>query len=66
MNKREYPVFFQEAGQFELVKTEDIQPGMLVKVEDNYPIPADMILMTSTNSRGVAYVDTRNLEGDVS
>ena len=64
INKREYPVFFQETGQFELVKSEDLLPGMIVKVEDNYIVPADIVLLTSTNSRGVAYIDSRNLEGD--
>jgi magnesium-transporting ATPase (P-type) len=48
------------------VKSEDLQVGMLIKVEDNYIIPADIVLLTSTNSRGIAFVDARNLEGEVS
>lgn len=50
--------------QFEEKKWEDIHPGYIIKIQKEDLIPADTMLLYSSNSSGIAYVDTLNLDGE--
>ena len=41
-----------------------MQVGELIKVEKDYYFPADLLLISSTNDDGIAYVETMNLDGE--
>ena len=43
---------------------EDTAVGDFVKVLDNEPIPADMLICSTSEDENVAYVETKNLDGE--
>ena len=50
---------------FELKKWKDIQVGDVVRLENDDFIPADLILITSSEPEGFCYIETSNLDGCV-
>jgi len=46
------------------MKNLEIEVGCLVKVKDNQFFPCDMMLLTSSLPKGIAYVETKNLDGE--
>ena len=53
-------------GESELksIKSLDVQVGCIVKVEDNKFFPCDILMLSSSLPKGVAYVETKNLDGE--
>ena len=53
-------------GQRALIdtKSEDVQVGCFVKVKENQFFPCDMMLIASSLPKGIAYVETKNLDGE--
>ena len=41
-----------------------MQVGEVLKVEKDHYFPADLLLVSSTNDDGIAYVETMNLDGE--
>ncbi len=50
--------------QLENIKSLDIQVGCIVKVKENQFFPCDMIMLSSALPKGIAYVETKNLDGE--
>lgn len=46
------------------VEWKDVQPGDIVRVDKNEYFPADLLLIYSSNKNGVAFVETKNLDGE--
>eukprot|EP00820_Chromera_velia_P026114 Cvel_10153.t1-p1 / transcript=Cvel_10153.t1 / gene=Cvel_10153 / organism=Chromera_velia_CCMP2878 / gene_product=Phospholipid-transporting ATPase DNF2, putative / transcript_product=Phospholipid-transporting ATPase DNF2, putative / location=Cvel_scaffold605:62087-77229(+) / protein_length=2225 / sequence_SO=supercontig / SO=protein_coding / is_pseudo=false len=42
----------------------DLKPGEIVKVESKQSFPADLLLLRCSGSLGVAYVETKDLDGE--
>lgn len=42
----------------------DLQVGDFVKVRQNEYFPADLILISSSDSKGICYIETKNLDGE--
>ncbi|CAK9163424.1 unnamed protein product [Ilex paraguariensis] len=51
-------------GQFQQKKWKDIQVGEIIKVSANDTLPCDMVLLSTSDPTGVAYVQTINLDGE--
>lgn len=47
-----------------LVNWEDLKPGDILKIYKDEYFPADLLMMYSINKNGVAYVETKNLDGE--
>ena len=50
--------------EFEETKSEDVEVGCLVKVKEDEPFPCDLIMVSSSLPRKIAYVETKNLDGE--
>lgn len=50
--------------QFQQKKWKDIWVGEIIKISRNESIPCDMVLLSTSDSTGVAYIQTTNLDGE--
>ena len=48
----------------ETIRWEDIKVGDLILLHNNHEIPADMILLTSSDGSGHVYIETSNIDGE--
>jgi phospholipid-transporting ATPase len=51
-------------GQFASIKWKEIQVGDVVKLTSDSTLPADIVLLSTSDLSGVAYVQTLNLDGE--
>ncbi|WCJ19152.1 Phospholipid-transporting ATPase 1 [Euphorbia peplus] len=51
-------------GQYHEKKWKEIRVGEIVKIQKNESIPCDMVLISTSDPTGVAYVQTINLDGE--
>ena len=42
----------------------DIRVGDIVMIKNNESIPADIVVLSTSNSQGICYVETKNLDGE--
>ncbi|KAK4424760.1 Phospholipid-transporting ATPase 1 [Sesamum alatum] len=54
---------FQD-DKFQQKKWKDIRVGEMIKVSGNETLPCDMVLLSTSDTTGVAYVQTTNLDGE--
>lgn len=59
-------VWDSSALAFKPKKWQDIKSGELVKVQKDEEFPADVALLKSDKESGIVFVDTMNLDGEVS
>ncbi|KAM2028623.1 hypothetical protein ACFX16_040227 [Malus domestica] len=51
-------------NQFQPKKWKDVRVGEIIKIQANEAIPCDMVLLSTSDPTGVAYVQTINLDGE--
>ncbi|KAK7313723.1 hypothetical protein VNO77_38918 [Canavalia gladiata] len=51
-------------GQFQEKRWKDVRVGEVVKINVNETIPCDIVLLSTSDPTGVAYVQTLNLDGE--
>jgi len=56
--------FNKDTNKFEQVYWGDILVGDFIRVDQDEFFPADMLILNSTEDEGVAYVETKNLDGE--
>ena len=39
-------------------------PGEIIKVSNDEYLPCDVLLLSSSDSKGICYVETKNLDGE--
>ncbi|KAF4666545.1 hypothetical protein FOL47_004044 [Perkinsus chesapeaki] len=54
----------QDIGGLELMPWENVTAGSIVYLSRGEPVPADILLVASSNSDGVVYVETSQLDGE--
>ncbi|KAG6453561.1 hypothetical protein O3G_MSEX008214 [Manduca sexta] len=57
-------VYKKSAERYVRVKWRDVRVGDLVHLSNNEAVPADMVLLHSSNPLGICYLDTCNLDGE--
>jgi len=57
-------VYRSRTGKFEDVVWRDLKPGNLVMVQEDEAIPADLVLVKSSDPKGTLYIETKNLDGE--
>ena len=62
LNSRKAKVL-QPDGMFAETKWKDIQVGDVIRMESDDFIPADVILLSSSEPEGFCYIETSNLDG---
>lgn len=49
---------------FSLIARKDIRQGMIVLVKNREMVPADIVLLASSNDKGGAYIETSSIDGE--
>ena len=58
-------VFDQHTFTFKEKKWADIKSGELIKIQKEEEFPCDIVLLKSDKESGIVFVDTMNLDGEV-
>ncbi|TMW41829.1 hypothetical protein DOY81_013092, partial [Sarcophaga bullata] len=53
-----------EKKRYKRVKWQDIRVGDIVHLSNNETVPADILLLRTSDSQGVCYIDTCDLDGE--
>lgn len=64
-NNTPVKVFNYQSRGFEKKRSQDIKVGDLVRVEQDEPLQADIMILKASAETGIAFVNTMNLDGEV-
>ncbi|KAL9875821.1 phospholipid-transporting ATPase VD isoform 1-T4 [Glossina fuscipes fuscipes] len=57
-------VYDGETDRYKKVKWQDVRVGDIVHLSNNETVPADVLLLRTSDSHGVCYIDTCDLDGE--
>lgn len=63
-NKRKTLAKNAKSGKFKPTEWEKLKVGQVVKIMQDEFFPADLVLLTSSIHGGIAYVETKSLDGE--
>ena len=63
-NEAKLQVYNHVTKSWETQMQANIWCGDIVKVEDDMDIPADLLILNTSEEKGMAYVETKNLDGE--
>ena len=63
-NNKETRVFDKEEGVFKKNLWKNLKPGDLIKVLCDESLPADLLTLNSSETKGNLYIETKNLDGE--
>lgn len=59
-----FRLFSRSSERYRKVQWKDVRVGDLVHLSNNETVPADILLLRSSNPHGVCYIDTCDLDGE--
>lgn len=64
VNKKSAYVFEYESQSFLPCLWQDVKVGDIIKVKKDEPFPCDLLMIRCSDSNGICFVDTMNLDGE--
>lgn len=64
VNRKRAKVFDSSKGKFEWLQWEKMTNGSIIRLENDHEVPADVLIIYSSNPSGLVFVDTMNLDGE--
>ncbi len=64
VNDKDTFIFNPDSNSYELRKWKNILPGDIIKINKNESVPADILLLKSSNPSALCFIDTMNLDGE--
>ena len=64
INNRLVPIWKEEAGEFVDTRWKDIEVGNFIKLMRDQPCPVDILVLSTSETNGVCYIETANLDGE--
>lgn len=64
LNNSVAEIFYEANGDFVEKRWIDIKVGDIIRVKSEEPIPADIIVLSSSEPEGLCYIETANLDGE--
>lgn len=55
---------FRSSERYQKLPWKDVRVGDLVHLSNNETVPADILLLRTSNTHGVCYIDTCDLDGE--
>ena len=54
----------EQSSAFEQIHCSELLPGDLVRIDDENEVPADTVILITSDSAGLAYIETSNIDGE--
>ncbi|KAL9642784.1 hypothetical protein ABK040_009859 [Willaertia magna] len=64
VNNKKIEVINPKSGKIEKIRTRNIRLGMIVRVNRDQEIPADLLILSTSREDNIAFVETANLDGE--
>jgi phospholipid-transporting ATPase len=64
VNEKDTKIYNPDSNSYELKKWKNILPGDIIKINKNDSVPADILLLKSSNPSAICFIDTINLDGE--
>ena len=63
-NNAKCQVFDQNMNKLVIKTWKQVFCGDIIKLDNDQPVPADLLVLTTSDEKGIAYVETKNLDGE--
>lgn len=57
-------LFLNKDGNFKITSWKNLKIGHIVKVEENQYLPADLLILKTSDPKGACFIETKNLDGE--
>ena len=64
INNKTTSIYDYDLNKFKEVKWKDVKIGNIIKIRNNQEIPCDILLLKASSFNGIAFLDTKNLDGE--